>query len=377
ASSYDDIKIIRNQMEASDWAKPSTNKNVDKKVYVDVGTSDCSAGWWKVFSDYFTIPANSTLHTQFINHTSGTNNWNNWNLVLATNADRGGTGYSEYFVLRSDKYGWGNSDFSLSNLSGDYGSDDAAWTTYRKDMEGATVDMTIARSGGIVKVTAVSTAKSGTVYTEAYTQKCGDGTQAIRAFFACDGSYLQIDPSETFVGTSYKSGSNLVGAANCSAAWWTAFSDYYKMSDGDKPLMINFINNNSGSGSNWNNWLLACTTDDARGGTSYAEHFILRSDAFGWGTSYKDGTMTNSFDFKTYVSDMHGANCWLNLSYSSGTVTMAAKQKKSDGTYLPDYSFVCPGITGDIRFFLTAELASLDILKIGYFPYYDKIFETK
>jgi len=372
---YDDIKVYRNQMEAKDWAKPNVGgSDADKKVYVQVGESDYSSAWWTTFTDYFTIPANSTFHTKFINHTSGLNNWNNWNLAVTTDANRGGTGYAEYFVIRADAYGWGNGDYSAANMSADYSD----WAAFRKDMEGATVDMTIARTGSTVKVTAVATATSGTVYTETYTQNCGDGTQKIRAFMVCDGSYFQIDPAETFVGTAYASGSNLVGKADCTAAWWTAFSDYYKMSDGDQPLMINFINNNSGSGSNWNNWLLACCTDDARGGSNYKEYFILRSDAYGWGDRYSSGTMEQSFDWSTYVSDMHGANCWLKLSYGSGTVKMEAKQKKTDGTYLPDYTFTCPGVTGpDIRFFLTAELASLDILKVGYFPYYDKIFETK
>ena len=71
-----------------------------------VGAEDCSAAWWSAFTDYFTIPSGKRLHLKFINHSSGENNWNNWNLAVA-NAERDASGYAEYFVLRSDAYGWG------------------------------------------------------------------------------------------------------------------------------------------------------------------------------------------------------------------------------------------------------------------------------
>ena len=57
---------------------------------------------------------NSTFHTKFINHTSGLNNWNNWNLAVTTDANRGGTGYAEYFVIRARCLGWGNGDYSAA-----------------------------------------------------------------------------------------------------------------------------------------------------------------------------------------------------------------------------------------------------------------------
>ena len=47
-----------------------------------VGPEDNSAGWWAYFSDYFTIPTNKLLHLEFVNHGTGVNNWNNWNLVV-------------------------------------------------------------------------------------------------------------------------------------------------------------------------------------------------------------------------------------------------------------------------------------------------------
>lgn len=386
--SVDNVTLIRNQMNEKDWNKVPTGNGgstEDEAVYVPVGPEDCSAAWWSVWSDYFVIPANQTFHTKFINHTSGTENYHNWNLVVANDVDRGAAGYSEYFVLRSDLFGWGNADYNAANITNEgYGD----WEQFKKNMEGATVDMTVERRGAEVYVTAIATCKDGTIYKEMYHQPCAaDGN--IRAFLACDHSYLQLNAAETFVGEEYASGSALVGPADCSAAWWTAFSKYYPLNSNisdDCPFVIQFVNNNSGSGKNWNNWLVVCSTAD-RGGDGYYENFVMRSDAYGWfgaggntneNTANLDFKITQSFNFDSYVSDMHGAMCYLKFTRSGNSLTMDAKQRKENGEYMPDFQFQFNSMKeGNAGFFLTAELASLDVLKAGYFPYYKLLFENK
>ena len=128
------------------------------------------------------------LHLEFVNHTSGGGNWNNWNLCVSTAAERGGDGYEEYFVIRSDLYGWGNA-YNGDNFSNEgYGD----WDQFRADMEGAYVTMDIVRSGAEVNVDAIATAKNGTVYREMFHATCGDGNQDINAFLIVDGSYLEM-----------------------------------------------------------------------------------------------------------------------------------------------------------------------------------------
>lgn len=386
--SLDNVTLIRNQMNEKDWNKVPTGNGgstEDEAVYVPVGPEDCSAAFWSEWSDYFVIPANQTFHTKFINHTSGADNWHNWNLVVATDADRGAAGYSEYFVLRSDLYGWGNADYNADNITNEgYGD----WEQFKKNMEGATVDMTVERRGAEVYVTAVATCKDGTVYKEMYHQPCAaDGN--IRAFLACDHSYFQLNAAETFVGEEYASGSALVGPADCSAAWWTAFSKYYPLNSSisdDCPFVIQFVNNNSGSGKNWNNWLVVCSTAD-RGGDGYFENFVIRSDAFAWfgaggdsnaNTANLDFKITQTFNWDSYVSDMHGAMCYLKFTRSGNSLTMDAKQRKENGEYMPDFQFQFNSMKeGNAGFFLTAELASLDVLKAGYFPYYKLLSENQ
>lgn len=386
--SVDNVTLIRNQMNEKDWNKVPTGNGgstEDEAVYVPVGPEDCSAAFWTAWSDYFVISANQTFHTKFINHTSGANQWNNWNLIVANDVDRGAAGYSEYFALRSDLWGWGNADYNAANITNEgYGD----WEQFKKNMEGATVDMTVERRGAEVYVTAVATCKDGTIYKEMYHQPCAaDGN--IRAFLACDGSYFQLNAAETFVGEEYASGSALVGPADCSAAWWTAFSKYYPLNSNisdDCPFVIQFVNNNSGSGKNWNNWLVVCSTAD-RGGDGYYENFVMRSDAYGWfgaggttneNTANLDFKITQSFNFDSYVSDMHGAMCYLKFTRSGNSLTMDAKQRKENGEYMPDFQFQFNSMKeGNAGFFLTAELASLDVLKAGYFPYYKLLFENK
>lgn len=386
--SVDNVTLIRNQMNEKDWNKVPTGNGgstEDEAVYVPVGAEDCSTAWWSAFSDYFTIPANQTFHTKFINHTKGDENYHNWLLIVCNDRERGGDGYSEYFVLRSDLWGWGNADYNAANLTNEgYGD----WDDFKRNMEGAEVDMTVEHRGGEVYVTAIATCKDGTVYKEMYHQPC-DANDNIRAFLTCEGSYLQIDAAETFVGEEYASGSALVGPADCSAAWWTAFSKYYPLNSNisdDCPFVIQFVNNNSGSGKNWNNWLVVCSTAD-RGGDGYYENFVMRSDAYGWfgaggntneNTANLDFKITQSFNFDSYVSDMHGAMCYLKFTRSGNSLTMDAKQRKENGEYIPDFQFQFNSMKeGNAGFFLTAELASLDVLKAGYFPYYKLLFENK
>lgn len=159
-----------------------------------VGPEDNSAGWWAHFSDYFTIPANKLLHLEFINHGTGVNNWNNWNLALAT-AQRDAEGYAEYFLLRSDAYGWGNADYDGSMISHNYpdtDGDDDIWNDFRTTMQGARVSLDIDHSAtGNVFVTATSVGTNGTTLVMTYQQPVS-ATDDIVAFLVCDGSHFEM-----------------------------------------------------------------------------------------------------------------------------------------------------------------------------------------
>jgi len=161
-----------------------------------VGPEDNSAGWWKFFSDYFTIPSNTLLHLEFVNHGTGVNNWNNWNLAVVNEiGDRDAEGYAEYFLLRSDAYGWGNSDYDGKMISYNYpdtNGDGDIWNDFRTTMQGAYVTIEVDHSvTGNAFVTATAVGTNGVELVQTYQQPVS-ATADIVAFLVCDGSYFEM-----------------------------------------------------------------------------------------------------------------------------------------------------------------------------------------
>ncbi len=182
---------------AAENAKNNTGDTTYIKIATAiVGAEDCSTPWEGAFSDYFTIPANKLLHLEFVNHSSGANNWNNWNLAVGNEAgDRDASGYEQYFLLRSDAYGWGNSDYDAKKISHNYPDTDGdgdIWNDFRKTMQGAYVTLEIdhsATGNAFVTVTAIGT--NGTELIQTYNQSVS-ATKNIVAFLVCDGSYFEM-----------------------------------------------------------------------------------------------------------------------------------------------------------------------------------------
>ena len=370
--SIDNVTLIRNMMEEKDWNKTiggnaggdETFKLVDyvngESPTTEIGTSDCSAAWWTQFSDYYRIPAGATLHLKFENHTSGAGNWNNWNLCVATDDARNIGNYAEHFVMRSDLYGWGGaaSTYNAANISNEgYGD----WDQFRADMEGAQVDITLERKGDEIYMTAVATAKNGTVYKEMYHQTIGQ--DVVRAFLIADASYLKMDASGCTVSEPAKVETTEIGTSDCSAAWWTTFSDYFQIPAG-KTLNLAFENHTSGAG-NWNNWNLCVATDDDRNVGNYAEHFVMRSDLFGWGgaaSTYNAANITNEGygDWEQFKADMEGAKVNIQLQRKGDEIYMTAVATAKNGTVYKEMYHQTIG-TDMVRAFLIADHSYLKL----------------
>lgn len=160
-----------------------------------VGAEDNSAAWWTAFSDYFAIPANKLLRLEFVNHGSGVNNWNNWNLAVANVADRDADDYSEYFVLRSDAFGWGNADYDGGLISHNYPDTDGdgdIWNDFRAAMQGAYVTLEVDHSAtGYAFITATAVGTDGTELVMTY-QHPVSATEDIVAFLVADGSHFEM-----------------------------------------------------------------------------------------------------------------------------------------------------------------------------------------
>ncbi|WP_437922073.1 hypothetical protein [Sphingobacterium sp. LRF_L2] len=360
----DDLSIYRNQITDSQIAVPATNGSSGAD-YIVVGNEDFSSGWWTSFSDFIPMTGNQTTHYGFYNYSSGNANWNNWVLAVTNGKNRNETGYAEYFVLRADAFGWGDGNYNGANITSNYN-----WDTFSSDMNGAYVDLTIKRNGTRIDVTAVVTAKSGTVYNYSFFYE-GVSTTDIGSFLTVEGAYLNIDPETVYVGQSYAANASRVGPADLSAGWWSYFSDFTKISGSSpSPFIYTFYNYTNGS-NNWNNWLLALTNGKNRSETGYAEYFILRADAFGWGDSnYAGGNISASYDWDNFKSQMNGALVKIILTRSGTRVDVTAKVTTAAGEQLEDYTFYYDGIsTTDIGTFLTVEGASLDLRTAAYYPF--------
>ena len=192
---------LQEKIDAIQAEKDAQNALLGDKKPVDitvpiVGAEDCSSGWWSAFSEYFAVPTGKLLSIEFINHGTGVNNWNNWNLCVTNPKERDTDGYAEYFLLRSDAYGWGNADYAGTLISMDYqdiNGDGDIWDDFRANMQGATVVMEIDHStGGYVFVTATATSADGSVVmTQTYNHPVSK-TEDIWAFLVCDGSWFEM-----------------------------------------------------------------------------------------------------------------------------------------------------------------------------------------
>lgn len=358
----DDFKVYRNQITDSQRQIPSTSGEFQYIVgdpTFTVGAPDNSAAWWTAFSNYFRMPTNSNMKFKFTNYTIGTGNWNNWCICICTDADRDGSGYAEYLVLRADLFGWGDSYASGTWTSEGYGD----WDTFRADMNGAEVTVTVTRTEATVVVEAVAKGISGNVYKETFTTTCGDGTQVIRAFFIMDSSHIVFDTEGTTVLTPAPVTKNSIGAEDCSTAWWTEFSDYFTI-PAEQNLHLEFENHTNGVG-NWNNWSLCLCTDAERSGSGYQEYFVIRADLYGWGDSYGSGTWTNegySDDWDTFRADMEGAQVVMDIQRSGAKVTASAVATAKNGkVYKETFVTDCGNGSQTVRAFLIVDGAHLKL----------------
>ncbi len=159
-------------------------------------------------------------------------------------------------------------------------------------------------------------------------------------------------------------GTAIVGAEDNSSAWWTAFSDYFAVPT-NQLLHLEFINNGTGV-NNWNNWNLAVINESGdRDAADYAEYFILRADAYGWGNEDFDlGLLSNNYpdldgdgdiwnDFRTI---MQGAHVTLEVDHSAtGFVFVTATAVGTNGTELVMTYNHPVSATEDIHAFLICD----------------------
>jgi hypothetical protein len=358
----DDLKIYRNTISDKETAMPGTGGG--KSTTIIVGEIDCSTAWWTAFSDFMSVPGDGIFHYKFRNYTAGVNNWDNWVLVVTNGKDREEAGYAEYFVLRADAFGWGEPYYIGGNITHNYN-----WDTFRDDMKGALVDLTLKREGGRVEMNAVITKSSGGVMNYSYFVE-GIPAGAIGAFLTVESGYLEMDVKDISLGTLYPKGSYRVGNNDFSTDWWEAFSRILT-ANGDCVLNYQFYNYTN-QANNWNNWLLVLTNGKDREEAGYAEHFVLRSDAYGWGDRWIGENIGNPFDWGTFKSDMDGAWVDLTIKLIGTRLDVIALITTTGGKTLEYTYFYDDFPTGALGAFLTVEGSYMDIISVSTCPFINK-----
>ncbi|MGL5937342.1 MAG: hypothetical protein ACRCY5_01265 [Phocaeicola sp.] len=355
----DDLNFYRNKITEKEWKRPGSGGD-EESQYLNLGPKDCSAPWWTVFSPILSAYGDCLFNYHFINHTKGAELYQNWSLALTNGKAVGEEGYTEYMILRADAFGWGDY-FDASNLTTDINFD-----TFKEDMQGAEVELTISRQGTHLEIKAVMKKRSGGTINLSYRHENFE-TTTLGTFLTVDAAHLEIDKYATTVGTLYKPGSYRVGLEDCTTPWWTEYFSKVVRAEGNNLVNIKF-KNYTNRATNWNNWVLVTTDGKAVGEESVTEYFVLRSDAFGWGDKYIGTNITHNFNLETFPVDMDGATVDLTTKRIGGRYDMDATIYKAAGGTMEYHYFYENFPTTSIGTILTIEGGYLDILSVSTAP---------
>ena len=158
---------------------------VHKMAEKDLGTEDCTAGWWTVFTEDVKVPAGKTYQIDFTNYGSGANNWNNF-VVILRKSDEAKT---EYGVYRADNYAW---RYAINPVPGAiYSGGQKDWGKWLAAMNGAKCTAYITNSNdGTADIQIVMKGTDGNTYYQYYLGSNEIDPNDLNFSFTVDGSYL-------------------------------------------------------------------------------------------------------------------------------------------------------------------------------------------
>ena len=158
---------------------------------INLGAADNSDAFWASHLDQdIKVPSNKIYTVGFTNYSSGANNWNNYYVVLRS-ADKA----TEYAVLRSDDYGWGDGYAQCTHSN----TGSADWTSWLAAMNGAHVTVAVTNNGdNTADVVATVEGTDGKTYVQTYS---GIGVESGDLYldFTTDGNHYAFDKAEVDV----------------------------------------------------------------------------------------------------------------------------------------------------------------------------------
>lgn len=175
---------------AEEPAEPVAADHSDVAITgTQVGATDCSTPFWTEFSEVKEVPSGESVTVNFKNYSSQLENWNNFVVILQNVADvhsaDDNADYKEYAVVRADNFGWGAGYDGIVTPECDWN-----WDTFKADIDGADVELTITSNGDTADIEAKVTSAAGTTYTQTYKGIAVDGD--LYYCLTVDGSFIDI-----------------------------------------------------------------------------------------------------------------------------------------------------------------------------------------
>lgn len=368
----DDINIYRNQIDKKEWNKSLNGGGGDSgefDQYFILGNEDNSSPFFGPKTPNLTLEGDGVMHYKFkVLSTRGNNNWETWVLAITNGVEFGGSGYTEYEICRGDAWCWG----SLLPNDGAGVTNAYNWDTWKSDMDGATVELFITRTGNAFHVDQYVTTASGSALPVCTFDCSGASGSTWGTFITLEACCLQFDKTECYVANSYAPGTKVVGNTDLTSGFFEHHSDTYSFNENFCKKALKFMNYSS-MGANWDNYVIAFTNGVAFGGEGYHEYSVLRSDAFGWGDQYNAEHLAASYDWGTYTTDMNGAEVTLEFTRINDRFDLVAKQISSGGSVMPDMTYYFDDTvletTTPISVFITGEQNYMDFLEVRDYPF--------
>ena len=176
-------------------------EGMQEDVYT-IGNTDFTSSWWAAFSKYYVVPDGEKWNAVFNLHINPTDNtyYKNFVLVITNDADRGGTGYTEYGAIRFDFAAALNSEW------GDYINRQYISSTLIFSPDESNIDANVQKLGGKVTLTVDRTNENAftvkitngevtKIYKQPYKEENlnTDANNAnIRCFLVTEGSYIDF-----------------------------------------------------------------------------------------------------------------------------------------------------------------------------------------
>lgn len=293
-----------------------------------LGAEDNTSAWRSAHTENIKVAPKETKVVNFVNYSTGANNWNNFVIVLNDN-----TTATEYAVLRADNFGWGNGYAACTTSGGQ-----ADWATWLAAMDGAKVTAYISNNGdGTADVRTVMYGTDGVTYTQDYIGINTVDPDDMYFRFTIDGCHLEFE--------------NEVGLPDFSTAWWTVHTTNVQVPS-HTVCTINFTNYTSGA-NNWNNFLVVLNNS-----TTLTEYAVLRADNYGWGNGYAACTTSGGqADWAAWLAAMDGAKCSAQIvNNGDGTADVKILMHGTDGVdYTQDYIGINTVDPDDLYFRFTVD----------------------